>query len=308
MSGQYPQQPPYQPPPHGYNPQQQYPSYGHPQESNGQQMPHYGQPMAQYGQPQPGSYGPPQGSYGQPPPPGPYGPSQGSYGQPPPGPYGQQPGSYGQQPPQYPSDVKHQYPHDEKYSHGPHYGLEPPQYGPTDSNFLKFTFSGTKKTIRDSKVTDPWGRTVMSVSSTKKESILVNMQSAVVAVVEWKHSLPRIQYRGVEKKSKDLLPFDSKHNTRGMTFDEKSYIWRHIKEQEVVGLFAAASPDKCIAFWDQTDSEQIFFKASPQVFETPGMLEMSLLTVFLMNCGTALEDGYEPNYFIMGAISALISS
>jgi hypothetical protein len=111
------------------------------------------------------------------------------------------------QPPHYPqTDVKYA---DEKTSH-----QTPPVAQPSardDPRFVSFQFSGIKKTIRDSRVTDPWGRTVLTIASTKKESTLHNMQGQVLAVIEWNHSLPRIRYRGAEVKSKELLPLDKKH-------------------------------------------------------------------------------------------------
>lgn len=78
------------------------------------------------------------------------------------------------------------------------------------SQFITFKFTGTKPTIRDSRVTDPWGRNVLMISSTKKESTLHNVQGQILALIEWKHSLPRVRYRGSEAKSKDLLPLERK--------------------------------------------------------------------------------------------------
>ncbi|KAJ7129280.1 hypothetical protein C8R44DRAFT_978702 [Mycena epipterygia] len=320
MSGQYSHNAPYQQPQYGYNPQQQYPSYGHPE----QQMPSYGQqpPPPQFGQPPQGSYGPPQGSYGPPqgsygPPQGSYGPPQGSYGPPPPqgsygqhqpqGSYGQQapqPPSYGSQPPHYPqTDAK--YPDDKSSHQAP----QAQQAAGHDPRFVSFQFSGTKKTIRDSRVTDPWGRTVLTIASTKKESTLHNMQGQVLAVVEWNHSHPRIRYRGSEVKSKELLPLDKKHMIRGMTHEGTSYAWKGMApEREAVGLYPTSSPEKNLAYWHNEDNE-IFLKASPEVYES-GMLDICLMAVFLMNCGTALEDSGHggTNITLVTAISALINA
>ncbi|KAJ6616257.1 hypothetical protein B0H10DRAFT_2038025 [Mycena sp. CBHHK59/15] len=303
MSGQYPQNVPYQQPQYGYNPQQQ-PTYGQPQQ---QQYPSYGQqpPPGPYGQQPPPGQQPPQAFYGQQPPP------QGSYEQHPPS-FGQ-PSMIIPQPPPYPqTDIKYGQPvPDEKSSQQLHHrGNQNQQPGGQDprQSFVSFQFSGTKKTIRDSRVTDPWGRTVLTINSTKKESVIVNMQGHVLAVVEWNHSLPKIRYHGTETKSKDLFPLDKKQMIRGMTHDGQSYGWRGLTDQEAVGLFPTSFPDKCIALWHNEDNV-IFLKASPEVYQS-GMLDVCLLAVFMMNCGMQLEDhGHSGNNFaLVGAISALINA
>ncbi|KAJ7498548.1 hypothetical protein FB451DRAFT_1426052 [Mycena latifolia] len=290
MSGQYSNNAQAQ---YGYNPQQQqYPSYGHPQQQN----PSFPQYPAQFGHPPQGSYSPPQGSYGAP---------QGSHGQPPPpGFYGQQappPPAYGSQPPHYPqTDAK--YP-DEKTSHQP---LQAQQSAAHDPRFVSFQFSGTKKTIRDSRVTDPWGQTVLTIASTKKESTLHNMQGQVLAVIEWNHSLPRIRYRGSEVKSKEFFPLDRKEMIRSMTHEGHTYGWRAMGD--AVGLYPTSSPEKCIAYWHNEDNE-IFLKAAPEVYQS-GMLDICLIAVFMMNCGVQLEEHGSggPNFVLIGAISALINA
>ncbi|KAJ7437140.1 hypothetical protein B0H11DRAFT_2108563 [Mycena galericulata] len=320
MSGQYPQNPPSQQPQYGYNQQQQsqYPSYGYPQQ------PPYGQP--QYGQSPQGSYGPPPGSHATPqgygPPQGSYGPppTQGSYGHPPPGPgYGQPPQGYGQQAPpfgqppvqgsqpHYPqSDSK--YPDDKASHHAQPFQTPLPPSVPHDPSFVSFKFSGLKTTIRDSQVTDPWGRTVLTVASTKKESTLHNMQGHVVAVVEWNHSVPRVRYHGAETKSKDMFPLDRKNMTRGMTHEGHSYTWKSMPGGEAVGLFSTASPEKNLAYW-HNEENQIFLEASPEVYQS-GMLDICLIAVFMMNCGSQIDEGSHGggNIGLVGFLSAVINA
>ncbi|KAJ6539752.1 hypothetical protein B0H19DRAFT_371500 [Mycena capillaripes] len=257
--------------------QQQYPSYGQP----------YGQQhVPRYGEPQ-GSYGPPQGSYGPPPP-------QGAYGQAPPQPP--------MQPPHYPqSDM--QYPEKSLHQGAPAQQAAAP-------GFITFKFSGTKPNIRDSRVTDPWGRTVLTVASTKKESTLHNMSGQVLAHIEWNHSLPRILYHGAEVKSKDLLPLERKSMIRGMTHEGQTYGWRGSADGMSVGLYHPSSPEKCLAYW-HNEEHVIFLEASPQACETAGLLDMCLIAVFLMNCGSQLEDHGSsggPNLWLIGALSALINA
>ncbi|KAJ7044756.1 hypothetical protein C8F04DRAFT_1250008 [Mycena alexandri] len=279
MSGQY--NSPYQQPQYGYNPQQQ-------------QYPSYGQPPQQYGQPPQGYYAPPpQGSFAP--------PQQGSYAQAPPPVFGQPP-THSSQTPHFPHpDAK--YP-DEKALHQP-----PPagQAGAPGPQFITFKFSGVKKTIRDSHVTDPWGRTVLTIASTKKESTLHNMHGQVLAVIEWNHSLPKIRYRGSEAKSKEFLPLERK--IRGMTHEGQMYGWRGSPDGMNVELYHPSAPQKCLAYW-HNEENVIHMEASPEVCESAGMLDMCLMAVFLMTCGTQLEEHGSggPNFVLINAISALINA
>ncbi|KAJ7797290.1 hypothetical protein B0H14DRAFT_2911970 [Mycena olivaceomarginata] len=176
-------------------------------------------------------------------------------------------------------------------------------------NFITFKFSGTKPTIRDSRVTDPWNQTVLTVSSTKKESTLHNMQGQVFAQIEWKHSLPRVRYRGAEVKSEDFLPLERKSMIRGMTLEGQTYGWKGSPDGMSVGLYHPSSPDKCLAYWHNED-HVIFLEASPHVCQTPGLLDLCLMAVFLMNCGSQLEEhgSSGPNLWLVGALSAMINS
>ncbi|KAF7355690.1 hypothetical protein MSAN_01486800 [Mycena sanguinolenta] len=177
-------------------------------------------------------------------------------------------------------------------------------------NFITFKFSGTKPTIRDSKVTDPWGQTVLTISSTKKESTLHNMQGQTFAVVEWKHSLPHVLYGGTEVKSKDFLPLERKSMIRGMTHAGQTYGWKGASDGMSVGLYHPSDPQNRLAYWHNED-HVIFVEVSRQACETPGLLEMCLMAVFMMNCGSQLEEhgsGGGPNMWLVGAISALINA
>ncbi|KAJ7682372.1 hypothetical protein DFH06DRAFT_1314587 [Mycena polygramma] len=311
MSSQYPQNVPYQQPQYGYNPQQQpYQSYGQP--------PTYGQPPQESWTPPPqGAYGPPQGSHAPPPA---HGPPQGSYG-PPQGPYATPP----TQGPYYAPQAQGPYaPAPPQFEQPPMPGPQPPQYAYADeksnqappppqavANMITFKFSGTKATIRDSRVTDQWGRTVLTIASTKKESTITNMHGHVVALIEWNHSLPRVKYHGEETKSKDFLPLDRKAMIRGMRHNGQTFGWRGSEDKVNVGLYPSSSPEKCIAYWHNEDQYGIQLEASPQVFETPGLLDMSLMAVFLMNCGSQLEDHGSsggPNWWLIGLGTALINT
>ncbi|KAJ7740881.1 hypothetical protein B0H14DRAFT_2989786, partial [Mycena olivaceomarginata] len=142
-------------------------------------------------------------------------------------------------------------------------------------------------TIRDSRVTDPWNQTVLTVSSTKKESTLHNMQG--------QHSLPRVRYRGAEVKSEDFLPLERKSMIRGMTLEGQTYGWKGSPDGMSVGLYHPSSPDKCLAYWHNED-HVIFLEG--------------LSALFLMNCGSQLEEhgSSGPNLWLVGALSAMINS
>ncbi|KAF8213967.1 hypothetical protein K438DRAFT_1802648 [Mycena galopus ATCC 62051] len=181
---------------------------------------------------------------------------------------------------------------------------------PPPPNFITFKFSGTKPTIRDSKVTDSWGQTVLTISSTKKETTLYNMQGHVFALIEWNHSLPRVRYRGTEVKSKDFLPLERKSMIRGMTLEGQTYGWKGAADGMSVGLYHPSAPNHCLAYW-HNEEHVIHVEVSREACDTAGLLEMCLTAVFLMNCGSQLEEhghGGGPNLWLIGAISALINA
>jgi len=296
--------------------QHQYPAYAYQQPPSGQPQ-YYPQPGAPPPpqESQPGSYAPPQGAYGQPPPTAypqsnvPHTketpphvrqdyappPPQGSYALPPPqGAYGQPP------PPTYPqSSVLHT-------------NETSPPHVKQDPRLVTFKFSGTKATIRDARVTDQWGRTVGTISSTKKKTTMCNMSGHPVAVIEWNHSHPHIVYRGEETKSRDFLPLDRKQMVRGMKHNNQTYGWKGSEDKMLVELFATSAPNKRLAYWhteeDENKQSVIYLEALPEVYET-GMLDICLIATFLMNCGTALEDhSYNPPHVLINVLSALINA
>ncbi|CAK5275318.1 unnamed protein product [Mycena citricolor] len=175
--------------------------------------------------------------------------------------------------------------------------------------FVPFTFSGVKKHIRDSRVTDAWGQTVMTVASTKKESTFHNMRGELLAIFEWNHHLPRILYRGTEIKSKDFLPLDRKALTRTFAHQGHHYVWKGTPDESAVELYNADRPDHRIGYWHNED-EVIILEATPELYQTPGLLDFSLLSVFLMNCGAQIEErgGGGPSMVLIGALSALINA
>ncbi|SRR6266702_90015 len=227
--GEYQQQPPYETQQvwnqqsygqqqGGYQPPQQYP----PQQGGYQAASSYATPPG-YGAPPPGPYGSPQpqqgyassphpqGQYGSPQPPS-YGappPSQGQYGshQPPPpqGQYGAPPpqGQYGSPQPHYGAPPQQQW------------GGAPPQGppgglgGPEKRHSVCFKFSGTKKTILNSQVMDPYGKVPFNVVSDKKHTTVRASDGSTLAVVDWHHSVPIMHYGGKKLKCKEWIVWDN---------------------------------------------------------------------------------------------------
>jgi hypothetical protein len=111
-----------------------------------------------------------------------------------------------------------------------------------------------------------------------------------------------------------------------MTLEGQTYGWKGSPDGMSVGvsysilssssfrsnitkLYHPSSPDKCLAYWHNED-HVIFLEASPHVCQTPGLLDLCLMAVFLMNCGSQLEEhgSSGPNLWLVGALSAMINS
>ncbi len=180
--GEYQQQPPYETQQvwnqqsygqqqGGYQPPQQYP----PQQGGYQAASSYATPPG-YGAPPPGPYGSPQ-------------PQQGYASSPhPQGQYGPPQQQWGGAPPQ-----------------GPPGGLG----GPEKRHSVCFKFSGTKKTILNSQVMDPYGKVPFNVVSDKKHTTVRASDGSTLAVVDWHHSVPIMHYGGKKLKCKEWIVWDN---------------------------------------------------------------------------------------------------
>ncbi|KAI0065781.1 hypothetical protein BV25DRAFT_1913221 [Artomyces pyxidatus] len=308
-AGGYQQQPQYgqQQPPYGAPQYQQQPY----QQGQYQQPP----PPGQYQQqPPPGQYQspPPQGQYQSPPPPGQYGApaTPGQYQQPPP--YGVPPpqGQYGAPPPQgqygAPPPEKSQYgaPTPQGHYGAPpaqgHYGAPPPQgqYGAPSQgqygapaqparHFVTFRFSGTKKTILNSQVHDPYGKTPFTVQSDKKHSVIHASNGSVIAKFDWDHSSPVMEYAGKKMKCKEWIPYHKESGTRKLTFEGKVYDW---STREKTNYFEPSDqPGFPYVVWhDETD--EVVIDVYQEALVIPGLLEAAIASIVIMQSGHPVGD------------------
>ena len=174
-----------------------------------------GRPPQQGGYQAASSYTTPPG-YGAPPP-GPYDSSQPQQGYgPPPHPQGQ----YGSPP--YSAPLSSQDPYGTPQSHNGQYGSSPQQQwggapplappgglgGPEKRHSVCFKFSGTKQTILNSQVVDPYGKVPFNVVSDKKHTTVCASDGTTLAVVDWDHSSPVMHYGGKKLQCREWIKLD----------------------------------------------------------------------------------------------------
>ncbi|KAI9434421.1 hypothetical protein H4582DRAFT_1977429 [Lactarius indigo] len=313
--GEYQQRPPYEPqqawnqqpygqqqgvyqPPQAYPPQQQ---GGYPATSAYTTPQGFGAPPpGPYGSPQPQqSYGAPphpQGQYGSPQVP-PYGappPAQDQYGlhQPPPPAQSQ----YGAPPPQGPQ---------QQWGGAPPLGPPGGPGGPETRHSVSFKFTGTKKTILNSQVTDPYGKVPFSVVSDKKQTTVRASDGTTLAMVEWNHSAPIIHYGGKKLKCKEWIVWNNSKKVRVLTHGGKEYHW--VTRNETVYLEPADRPGFTILIWrDPTDVVEI--EAFQESLVVPGLLEAAIIAVVIMQSGHKLGDQGGGNQMFINAIAGSIGA
>ena len=72
---------------------------------------------------------------------------------------------------------------------------------------IKFKISSSGSNIVNASVVDPAGRSLYSISSNSKYTMLLSCRNnAEVATVNWDRSSPRMVFRGKKMKCKDWLP------------------------------------------------------------------------------------------------------
>jgi hypothetical protein len=153
-------------------------------------------------------------------------------------PYGQQQGGYPAQqggyqapssytappgygaPPQGPYDSPQP---QQRYGAPPHpqgqYGAPPQQQwggapplgppgGPEKRHSVCFKFSGTKQTILNSQVMDPYGKVPFNVVSDKKHTTVSAADGTTLAVMDWNHSAPVMHYGGKKLQCREWIKLD----------------------------------------------------------------------------------------------------
>lgn len=159
-----------------------------------------------------------------------------------------------------------------------------------------FKFSGTNATILNSQVNDPWGKSPFHVSTpTKKVTSFRAADGAVIALIDWDHSSPVMEFRGKKIKIKEWLPLKKDDKTsRTFVHEGKHYDW--ITREQTVYLEPSDRPGHHIAIWrDPTGVTEL--EVFQEALVTAGMLEACLLAVVLMQSGNSLGDGSSGSYY-----------
>jgi len=152
---------------------------------------------------------------------------------------------------------------------------------------VNFKFSGNKTTILNSEVQDPHGKAPFVVSSTKKHTTLRAADGNVIALIDWSHSSPVMDYRGSKVKLKEWFPINKEKLGRILTHEGKKYDW--ITRNEVVYLEPLDRPGHSVAIWrDPTGITEL--EVFQDALVVPGMLEACVLCVVIMQSGRSLGD------------------
>jgi len=268
---QAPQQPQYggyQPGPYAQQPYQQ-PSYGAPG-----QAPYYGAPGAPPPQAPFNNYGPPpQQNYGA------TGQFGGYNGSPPPPPnaypsYGQpaNQGHYQQPPPQQ-----------QQYQQPP---PQQQQQSAGQAVTFRFSHSGGKDGILNSTVTDNWNRPVFSLQSTKKETTVLDQEKRPLAIFDWSHSSPTMDYSGRRLKVKEWMPIDKSHKVRSVNHQGVTYDWVETGPGAIT-LTAKGSHQPIATYYNANNQPTV--EIQPEGLRN-GIVEVAVLGVFLMCSGKPFGD------------------
>ncbi|KAF8265164.1 hypothetical protein EI94DRAFT_1736536 [Lactarius quietus] len=244
----------YQQPPH--QPQQAWNQQPYAQQQGGYPPQQGGYQAASsppgYGAPPPGRYDSPQPQQGYGAPPHP----QGQYGAPP---YGAPPppqGQYGAPPQQ-------------QWSGAPPVG--PPGGGPARRHSVCFKFTGTKQTILNSQVLDPYGKMPFNVVSDKKHTTVRMADGSTLAKLQ----------------CKEWLKLDKSKKIRILHHAGQEYHW--VTRDETVYLEPADRPGSHILIWrDPTGVVEI--EAFQESLIVPGLLEAAIVAVVIMQSNHKLGE------------------
>ncbi|KAH8984231.1 hypothetical protein EDB92DRAFT_1803259 [Lactarius akahatsu] len=266
--------------------------------------PRHTPPLKALGAPPPGPYGSPQPqqSYGSPPPP------HGQYGSP-------QVLSYGAPPPSQNQYSSHQPPPPASGSVWRPSSAGTVQLPPAPvrcspaaaaRHSVSFKFTGTKKTILNSQVMDPYGKVPFNVASDKKTTTVRASDGTTLAVVEWNHSAPIMHHGGRKLRCKEWIVWNNSKKVRVLTHAGKEYHW--VTRNETVYLEPADRAGFAILIWrDPTDVVEI--EAFQESLVIPGLLEAAIVAVVIMQSGHKLGDhGGGNNQMFINAIAGSIGA
>ncbi|KAL0950131.1 hypothetical protein HGRIS_010127 [Hohenbuehelia grisea] len=153
---------------------------------------------------------------------------------------------------------------------------------------ITFRFSGSKGSILSSVVTDPWGQSVFSATSTKKETIISNGARQVIATVDWDHSKPKMYYHGISCRVKDFVPYDKKSQCRTINHSGQQFDWTEASKDTLL-LISKSSPDYPLAVC-RSHHGTVEIEISQSALQS-NLLEPILLSAFFMHSGKSLGDG-----------------
>ncbi|KAF7290877.1 Peptidase S53 domain-containing protein [Mycena chlorophos] len=190
-------------------------------------------------------------------------------------------------------------------SHSSHHA-PPASWPAADPGNAIFKFSKKSTT----QVVDSSGRSVATIVTTgpgsKKESIVYGAADGeIIAVVEWTQPHPKLRLRGQDdaQEIKDVFPFNSRTNSRRMSHEGKTYVWKLSTDRLSYDLFLSSAPNQPerLAYW-YTNQGAVYIEVQNSMCE-PGLLDMIFLIVLLMSSGVELEVHTKPNGFLKFAIA-----
>ncbi|KAI0299085.1 hypothetical protein B0F90DRAFT_1631571, partial [Multifurca ochricompacta] len=171
-----------------------------------------------------------------------------------------------------------------------------------------FKFTGTKETILNSQVFDPYGKSPFTVASDKKHSTVRSSDGTTLAMIDWDHSNPIMHYQGKKLKCKEWIPWADSKEARILTHAGKDYHW--VTRDEIVYLEPADRSGYHILIWRDPTS-QVEVEAFQECLVVPGLLEAAIIAIVIMQSGHKLGDhskGSGNGQFFVNAFAATLGS
>ncbi|EIM79470.1 uncharacterized protein STEHIDRAFT_173102 [Stereum hirsutum FP-91666 SS1] len=178
---------------------------------------------------------------------------------------------------------------------------------------ITFTFSQPNSKIFDCTISDSYGSTPFSIHSSsfynaaiyqfeRTKSTLKGSDGAVIAVVDWEHSSPRVLVTSVggggKVKCKEWFPYDKATRTRTIGHAGRLYIAK-CHPDRTVHFTSREQPTHPLAIWHQPQDKHqpSSIVVYPDTFSVPGLLEVFILATFLLASGASMGDHGEKGFF-----------